>query len=289
MKEYKIITDSASDLPIEFVNKHGLTVLPLKFHFDEETYLDLPDSSEMKKEEYFRRLSEGEFSKTSQVTPDEYFKAFEKILKENKDILVIALSNALSGTYNSALVAKEKALKLYPNSKIEIVDSKSGSSGVALVVNEALKLKEANVPLLEAYEKLDKFVYHVAHAITFDSLIYLKKGGRIGTVAYLLGSKLGIRPIVSADNEGKLGVKTKTFGRKKSLQSVIKRTVRGYDKNYGDEIYISHGNCLEEATIVKNAIIEQTNAKVTLFMMGPVIGSHGGPGTIAVFYPAKER
>lgn len=289
MKEYQIITDSASDLPIEFVEKHNIIVLPLKFHFGEETYLDLPDSSEMPKEEYFKRLSAGEFSKTSQVTSYEYLKVFKEILKEDKDILVITLSSALSGTYDSALVAKKEALKKFSNSKIEIVDSKSGSSGVALVVNKAIKLKALNESLLAASKKLNEFVYHVAHAITFNTLDFLKQGGRIGAVAYILGSKLKIRPIVAADNEGKLKVRTNAFGRKRSINSVIKRTVRGYDENYGDEIYISHGDCLEEATIVKEAIEEQINAKVTLFMMGPVIGSHGGPGTIAVFYPAKER
>ena len=289
MKEYKIIADSASDLPNEFVKKNNLIVLPLKFHFNEETYNDFPDESEMTKKDYFKRLRQGEFPKTSQVNSSEFYKAYEKVLKEDKDILVITVSGALSGTYNSAVVAKEEILKKYPNGKIEIIDSKSGSLGEGLVVNEAIKFKELKMPLEVAAEKLNEYVYHVAHALIFDTLDFLKAGGRIGSVVYHVGSRLRFKPIISADNEGKLKLRTSTFGRKKSINSAIKRVVKGYDSQYGKEIYISHGDCLEEATIMKEAIEEQTNAKVVLHMMGPVIGTHGGPGAIAVFYPAKER
>lgn len=289
MKEYKIITDSASDLPIEFVEEHDLTVLPLQFHFGDETYNDYPDEREMKKEEYFKRLRNGEFPKTSLVNAASFFKAFEEVIKEGKDVLVITVSGVLSGTHNSALIAIDEALSLYPDAKIEIVDSKSGSLGEGLVVKQAINFKKEKMPLSEAKEKLDEFVYHVGHSMIFETLEFLKAGGRIGSVTYHVGSVLRIKPIISADDEGQLKQRSLAFGRKKSISAAIKRAVDGYDKEFGDEIFISHGDCLEEVTIIKEEIIKQTGAKVWVQMMGPVIGTHGGPGTIAIFYPAKER
>lgn len=290
MSNYIIITDSASDLPAEYAINHNIVVLPLKFHFGEETYNNYLDFREMSQEVFYQRLRDGEFPQTSQVNVDQYKNAYVDILQQDKDILVITLSQELSGTYNSAVMAKEEVLKDYPGRKILIVNSKSGSLGQGMVVNEAVKLKEAKVELDEAFNKLEDYVYHVGHAFTMADLIYLKKGGRIGSVVYHLGSKLNIKPIISADNDGKLKLRTQAFGRKKSLNSIIKRVVSSFDSKYGNQIYISHGDALEEALYVKEGILSSIEAEIGIInIMGPVIGTHGGPGTIAVFYPAKER
>lgn len=159
-----------------------------------------------------------------------------------------------------------------------------------MIVDRAVKLKNEGLSIDENFEKLQKFRYHVAHLFTHDDLIYLKEGGRIGSIVYRLGATLRIKPIITADDEGKLRLRHNAFGRKKSISMLTKRVIQTFDSNYGDEIFISHADSLEEATKVKEELEANLDAKVTIMhMMGPVIGSHGGPGTIAIFYPVEKR
>ncbi|NLN50371.1 MAG: DegV family protein [Acholeplasmataceae bacterium] len=290
MSEYVILTDSASDLPDKYAVSNNLVVLPLKFYFNSQEYYNYLDFSQMSAKEFYQMLRENNYAKTSQVNVADFKKAFTEILKEGKDIVAVLLSSGLSGTFNSAEVAKEEVLKKFPDRQIYLVDSKTGSLGEGLVVNEAVQFKKAGKTCEETYRHLKQFKYHVASLFTHDDLTHLKKGGRIGIFTYWLGTALRIKPIITADNEGKLNPRTKVLGRKKSLRNLAERVIETYDSNFGNTIYISHADCEEEALQVKTEIENRLNLKVSLVhMMGPVIGAHGGPGTVAVFYPVKER
>lgn len=290
MKNYQIMTDSASDLTPEYVENNNVTVLSLKFYFGEEEYTNYLDYRDMSAKEFYDRLREKEIPKTSQVNIEQFKEGYEKILKEGRDILVVTLSSGISGTYNSAKVAKEEMLEKYPERKIEIVDSKSASLGVGLVVNKAVTLKDAGVSIDEAFKEIEAFVPHVANIFTVEDLIYLRDGGRIGGIVYRIGATLRIKPILAADDDGEIKLRTNSFGRKKSLNAIVKRVVTTYEPKYGKEIFLSHGDCLEDATYVKNALEKELDVKIDLVnVMGPVTGTHGGPGILAVFYPVENR
>lgn len=290
MKNYQIMTDSASDLTPEYVEKNNVTVLPLKFYFGEEEYINYLDYRDMSAKEIYDRLRNREIPKTSQVNIDQFKEGYEKILKAGQDILVITLSSGISGTYNSAKIASKEMLEKYPERKIHVVDSKSASLGVGLVVNKAVKLRDEDVLIDDAFKKLEDFVPHVANVFTVEDLIYLREGGRIGAVVYRIGATLRIKPILAADDNGEIKLRTNAFGRKKSLNALVKRVVSTYEPKYGEEIFLSHGDCLEDAMYVKNAIEKELNLTIDLInVMGPVTGTHGGPGILAVFYPVENR
>lgn len=290
MKNYQIMTDSASDLTPEYVEKNNVTVLSLKYYFGDEEYTNYLDYRDLSAKKFYDKLREKEIPKTSQVNIEQFKAGYEKILKEGKDILVVTLSSGISGTYNSAKMAKKEMLEKYPERKIFVVDSKSASLGVGLIVNKAVKLRDAGISIEEAFKEVEEFVPHVANVFTVDDLTYLRDGGRISGIVYLLGTTLRIKPILAASDEGEIKLRTNSFGRRKSLNSLVKRVVTTYEPNYGKEIFISHGDCLEDAIYVKNAIEKELNLEIDLInVMGPVTGTHGGPGILAVFYPVESR
>lgn len=290
MNEYIIVTDSSSDLPQAYAVNHNLTVLPLKFSFGEEFLNNTLDFKSMPAETFYDKLRQGAHAKTAQVNVGEFYEAFKAILESGKDVLAVLLSANLSGTYNSANIAKEQLLEEYPDRKIELVDSISGGLGLGLVVDEAIRLKEAGHSLEENAATLNTFKKHVMCIFTHDDLSHLQAGGRISKFNFWLGTVLRIKPIISADDNGELKPRHKVLGRKKSLRVLLDRVVELYDPTYSEKIFISHADCIEETNEFVNTLESRLNTKVTLIhMMGPVIGAHGGPGTIAVFFTTKER
>lgn len=291
MKQFKIIIDSSSDLPHEYALKHDLTVLPLKFSFDGNEYLDNTlDFASMSSDTFYKRLREGSHAKTAQVNIGEFYNAFKAILEQGHDILAVLLSAELSGTFNSASVAKEQLLEEFPERKIILVNSISGSLGIGLLIDEAVRLKEKNHTLEEIKESLEVFKHHIMCIFTHDDLSHLQAGGRIGKFSFWLGTALKIKPIISADDEGKLKPRHKVLGRKKSLKLLLDKVVELYDPTYSEKIFISHGDCLEETMKFVEELELRLNTKVNLInIMGPVIGAHGGPGTVAVFFTTKQR
>ena len=287
---YVIVTDSASDLPNEYAIKHNLTVLPLKFSCGEDYLDNTLDFKSMSPETFYQRLRDGEHAKTAQVNVEEFYQSFKKILENDQDILAILISTNLSGTFNSANIAKEQLKEEFPNRKIVLVNSISGSLGIGLLVDEAIRLKEEGKSLEENEAYLNTFKHHVMCIFTHEDLSHLQAGGRISKFSFWLGSALKIKPIISADDNGDLKPRNKVLGRKKSLKVLQDRVVDLYDPTYSKKIFISHGDCIEETNKFVQELEERLNTNVDLVhMMGPVIGAHGGPGTIAVFFTTKER
>lgn len=289
-RDFIIVADSACDLPHEYAEKNNLKVLSLKFYLDEKEYLNTLDFASMPAEEFYGRLRNGEHAKTAQVNSQEFYEAFKEILESGRDVLAILISAALSGTFNSANIAKQQLQEEYPDRNIILVDSISGSLGAGLVVEEAVEWKAKGKDIFQIEKHLNKFKHHVVHIFTHDDLSHLKAGGRMGTLLYWVGTALRIKPIISADDDGKLKLRHKVIGRKKSLRILLDRIVEFFDPSISDKMVIGHCDCLEETNQFVYELETRIKRKVTLVhMIGPVIGAHGGPGTIAAFFTAKAR
>lgn len=289
-KDFVIVADSSCDLPHEYAVKHNITVLPLKFTLGGKEYLNTLDFKSMPIKEFYDRLRNGEHAKTAQVNVGEFYKAFKHILEEGHDILAILLSANMSGTFNSANIAKHQLLEEFPDRNIILVNSISGSLGTGLIIDEALRLKSEGKNIFEIEEYLNEFKYHVMCIFTHDDLSHLQAGGRIGKFSFWLGTALKIKPIISADDNGELKPRHKVLGRKRSLKILLERVVELYDSSYSDKIFISHCDAEEETNEFVKELENRLNIKVSMIHhIGPVIGAHGGPGTIAAFFTAKER
>ncbi len=288
MKDYIILTDSACDIKPEILSGWGVQSIELSFRFDgddKEYYnCDMPIS------EFYERMRNGDVAKTAAINPDRFTCAFESVLKEGKDILHLSFSSGLSVTCNSARLAAEEVLVKYPDRKIVVVDTLAASAGQGLFVYlTALKQKEGYT-LEEAAAYAESIKLQICHWVTVDDLVYLKRGGRISPTVALVGKALGIKPIIHVDNDGKLISVSKVRGRKHALATVADKYMETALNPADSTIFISHGDCQEDAEKVAQLIEEATGAKTMLITdIGPVIGAHSGPGTIALFFVGKER
>lgn len=286
---YVITTDTLSDLPESYFAEHGIMRLSLKYLLDGQTY-DLSNS--LSGEEFYARMRAGSTPTTSQFNPDDVVAGFEPILREQKDILHISFSSGLSGSYNSARLGAEELREKYPERKIVVVDSLCASMGQGLLLYKAVQLKESGMEMDELTQWLENNKMNVVHLFTVEDLIYLHRGGRLSKLSAVLGTTLNLKPVLHVDDEGHLVAFVKVRGRKKALTTLVdsmeKKMGSWHDKN--DIVMISHGDCLEEAQYVADQI--KAHFGIESFLLnpiGPVIGSHAGPGTIALFFMGDER
>ncbi len=290
MQDYIIITDSTVDLPRDLTTELSVEVVPLKFNVDGKEKYDYPYSENMDIKEFYDNLRNGKTSSTSQVNPNEFVEVFSKHLEDGKDILYIAFSSGLSGTFASAKIASEELRNKYPERNIKIIDSLCASMGEGLVVYIAAKMKKEGKAIFEIENWINNNKLSVCHWFTVDDLNHLKRGGRISSMGAFLGSMLHIKPVLHVDNLGLLKLVTKVRGRQRSLEFLADKIEElGVDiKN--QTIFISHGDCLEDAEKLKDIIEKRFEVKeVKINTIGTVIGSHAGPGTVALFFIGKER
>lgn len=226
---------------------------------------------------------------TSQVNSYRFYEIFEKYIKENYSIIYISFSSALSGTYNSSLIAKSEIIEKYPNADISIIDSKSASLGVGLIVYEACKLKEEGKSKEEVVNYIENMKLKVNHIFTVDDLNHLKRGGRISSTAATIGTLLQVKPLLYVPDNGTLCNFGKVKGRKKSIKSLFNKLEEKIDINSNKVIFISHGDCIEDAEKLKSMITEKYNIEVIINYIGLAIGSHSGPNTLALFFKGKNR
>ncbi len=290
MSSYVIITDSTTDFSSDMINQLEIEVLPLKFTIAGKTYGDYADGRDMEIKEFYKRLRSGEASVTSQINPDDFIKVFKRHLDNGMDILYIAFSSGLSGTYSSAVIASDELKHQYPDRKIIIVDSLCASLGEGLLVYLAVKEKRKGTDIESLGKWLENKKKNICHWFTVDDLYHLHRGGRVSAASALFGSMLSIKPILHVDNAGKLVLVSKARGRKKSVDILIEKLGKtGLDLE-NQEIFISHGDCEEEAQRAADIVRNKYGVKnVLLNMIGPVIGSHAGPGTLAIFFQGTER
>lgn len=287
MRDYVITVNSTVDLPKEWLEERKVPVIPLKYTIDNETYTDMEGLSS---KEFFEKLRDGKMATTSQINPEEARAQLEPFLKEGKDVLHLGFSSGLSGTYNSMRIAGEELKEEYPEAKIIIIDTLCACLGEGLLLYKALQLKEAEKTIEETAKWVEENKLHICHNVTVDDLFHLHRGGRISKASAVLGSVVQIKPIIHMDENGKLQVIGKERGRKKSLNKIVDMAVeqiKGWDN---DIAMITHGDCQEDAEYVAKLVRERLGIEnILINNIGTVIGSHTGPGVVAVFVMGNKR
>ena len=292
MRDYIIITDSACDLSPKMVEELGVGVIPLEFQLKGKSYFNYPDEREISTKEFYRIVREGESATTSQVTVHRYTDYFEEVLKHGRDVLYIAFSSGLSGSCNSAKVAAQELQAKYPDNRVEVVDSLCASLGQGLYVYHAVQEKKKGKSIDQVIQWLEENKLNLCHWFTVDDLNHLYRGGRVSRTAAFLGTLANIKPMLHVDDEGHLIALSKVRGRKKSISKLVdmmeERLGDWKDKN--DIIFISHGDCIEDANRLKELVEERTGIQAYLIdYVGPTIGAHSGPGTLALFFMGEKR
>lgn len=284
---YVIFTDTSCDISDSLLFQWGVSAVSLKFRFDGE---EEKSNRDISPDEFYDKMRSGKVSKTSAVNPEEFASAFDSALRDGKDILYIGFSSALSNTYNSGRMAGEELSEKYPERKIICIDSLSASAGQGLLIYLAIQKKNSGASIEETAEYVKETIPHLCHWFTVDDLVYLKRGGRISAATAIIGSMLNIKPVLHVDNGGYLTSVTKVRGRKQSLKALAERLVQSADAPESCTYFISHGGCAHDAALLETYIKEATGNSASLITdVGPVIGSHSGPGTIALFFVGKER
>lgn len=239
---------------------------------------------------FYAKLRAGSVSTTTQVNSEEFLHVFTPLLEAGQDVLYIAFSSGLSGTCQSALLARKELKERFPDRKLEVFDSLCASMGEGLLVYHAAKLRREGKSLEEVLSWLRENALRLCHWFTVDDLNHLKRGGRVSTATALVGTILGIKPVLHVDDEGHLIPVTKVRGRKQSLDALVKRMEDTVEDPAGQMVFISHGDCLDDARYVERQIREKLGVEqVEIGYIGPVIGAHSGPGTVALFFLGKER
>lgn len=290
MKPFVLLTDSSCDFDAQKVEELGIEVIPLTFLIDEKEYKNDLKENEISIQEVYEKLRNGERIKTAQINPNTFEETFEKYLSEGKDILYVGFSSALSNTYQSSLIAKESMLVKYPDCKLYCVDSLSASLGEGLLVYYVALKKKTGASIEECYQEAENLKLKVNHLFTVDDLNFLKRGGRLSASKAFLGSLFSLKPILHMSDEGKLVPIGKILGRRHSLKNLVQRMLEKATNLQDQVIFISHGDCLEEVDDVISFIKENVNPKeIYVNYIGPVIGSHSGPNTLAIFFLSEKR
>lgn len=290
MKEFVIVTDTTTDLPRDYVEKHHLYMMSLPYTLEGTSYTwEKP----MPVKDFYDKMRAGSLPTTSQANPEEAALLYESILKDNDvDILHIAFSSGLSGSFNSCRIAAADVCEKYPDHRIVVVDSLAATLGQGLLVYKAVQLKEAGKSLDEVAAWVEENKYHLVHNFTVDDLFHLHRGGRLSKTAAIVGTMINLKPVLHVDDEGHLVMLSKVRGRKKSLIGLVdcmeKQLGDWKDKN--DIIFISHGDCEEDAQYVAKLVREKFGYESFLInTIGATIGTHSGPGTVALFFMGEYR
>ena len=285
----KIITDSSCDLGINFIEENNIELIPLLLNLDGETIKDDLGKS-LGYREFYEKLRAGSMPSTSQINIYTFEEKFKELLDEGYEILYIGLSSALSVTFNSANMARNNILEENPNAKIAVVDSISVSMGLGMLIKKACKMIEEGKMIEDIVQWIEENKNKVIHAILVDDLKHLKRGGRVSASTAAVGSILNIKPLLKLNNSGAVEAAEKIKGKKKALKrlaSIVKEKAINIENEI---LYIMHGDALEEAEYLKETILQELNFKeVKIEYIGTVIGTHGGPGTIAAVFFGDER
>lgn len=290
MSEYVIMTDSSCDLPSALAEQMELTVLPLYVDVDGQKYTNYLDEREISFVDIYAKLRTKCPSKTSAVNMNDFMEPMESLLRAGKDVLYIGFSSGLSGTYNAGAMAARELGEKYPERRIYAVDSLSASMGQGLLIWHAWQKKQQGASLEEARDYVEQTKLHLCHWFTIEDLMFLKRGGRISGTTAIVGSMLSIKPVMHMDNEGHLIKVDTARGRKASIKALADKAGElGIDLSQ-QTIFISHGDCIEDANYLADIMRSRYSVRdVVISYVGPVIGAHSGPGTVALFFLGRER
>lgn len=288
MNEYVIFTDSACDIYPSLLAEWGVAYVPLMYRFD-HIDRDFADH-EISIGEFYQNMRDGHTAKTNAVNIEGFTAAFEPLVASGKDVLYLGFSSGLSATYMQSTLAAEDLMRKYPDRRIVTIDTLCASAGQGLIVKLAVDKKNSGADLDETAEYVRETLPHLAHWFTVEDLVYLKRGGRVSPAVALVGSMLSIKPIMHVDDEGHL-IKTGTArGRKNSLKALADKLFETALDVENGVFFISHGDCPGDAESLASMIRERGGNSVQVIThVGAVIGAHSGPGTMALFFVAKQR
>lgn len=284
-----LITDSCCDLPYDFTIDNNIVVMSMMVTIGEKTVADDLGKT-LKYSDFYETVRTGEMPKTAQVNVYELQKEFEKHIKNGDKVIYIAFSSALSGTYNSACIAKDNVCEEFKGADISIIDSKCASMGLGLLVYYANEMKRSGKSKAEIVKWVEENKLHMIHWFTVEDLNHLYRGGRVSKTTAAVGTLLNIKPVMHVDDEGRLIPVEKARGRKKSLSTLVNKLIDTIINPEEQVIFISHGDCVEDVEYVKEKILEKITVKdIVVNHIGPAVGTHSGPGTIAIFFMGEKR
>lgn len=290
MRDYVLMTDSCCDLSAPLAQELGILVLPLSLELSGQTYHNYLDGREIGFSQFYDRIRAGETATTSAISVGAFEEAMRPVLESGKDILCLSFSSALSTTYQSAVIAAGEMAESFPEARIHVVDTLSASLGQGLLVYLCAKQKQAGLDIDALRDYAEQTKGRVCHWFTVDDLNHLKRGGRVSATAALFGTMLSIKPVLHVDDQGRLIPVSKARGRRAALTALVERMEQTAVDPETQTVFISHGDCLEDAQFVADEIRRRFGTEdIRINFVGPVIGNHSGPGTMALFFLGTER
>ena len=285
---FQVITDTSANLPSELAQRNDITVIPFPYFVNGAPHTCL-DTEGFDAKTFYGAMREGAEVTTSQINPQHYLEVMKPILQKGLDILFVGMSSGISGSYHCAELAAEELGEDFPARKIRLVDTLGASLGEGLLVVKAVREKLRGLSLDEVYDKLMSLRHRLCNVFTVDDLKYLRKGGRLSNLGFIVGTLLQIKPLLKGDQEGRIVAFAKLRGRKKALEELAKR----YDEYVVDAgeqtVGIAHADCPEDAAFLAQ-LLRRNHPPKEILTVGyePVTGSHVGPGTLALFFEARE-
>ena len=290
MRDFVIMTDSCCDLTDEMARDLGVAVVPLSLQMGSQTYRNWLDGRDIAFQDFYSRIRAGETATTSAVSVGEFQEQMREILSQGKDILYLSFSSALSTTYQSAVIAADDLREEFPDGQVLVVDTRCASLGQGLLVYLCAREKAAGRSLTGLRDYAEATKGSICHWFTVDDLNHLKRGGRISAATALVGTMLSIKPVLHVDDTGHLVPVSKTRGRKASLLALVDRMAESAIDPAGQTIFISHGDCEADAEFVADEVRRRFGVQdIYINYVGPVIGNHSGPGTLALFFLGSRR
>ena len=283
---FKIVTDSACDLPAEMIEALDLGIAALSVELDGRAYLE----GEMTPKELYDHLRGGKLPKTSAVNPELWADAMRPALENGQDVLTLVFSSALSATCQNAFIAAEELRGEFPDRKLIVIDSLCAAIGLGLLVHTAAKLRDAGKTIEETAAWIEEHKLNVCHWVTVEDLMHLKRGRRVSAATAVVGTMLNIKPIIRVDDNGRLESLAKCRGRKAALNYLLDRMAESFDPEIDDTVFIGHGDCMEDAKYLEQKVRERFGVQnVHINYIGAVVGAHTGPGVAVLFFFGKKR
>ena len=286
---YALVTDSSADLPFTYYEEHGIGCISIQVTIGDKTCND-DGGRTLKYTDFYNQMRDGAVTTTSQINPEDFIRFFEPILGEGKDVLYIAFSSGLSGSYASACVAAKELAQRYPDRRVEVFDSLCASLGQGLLVDCARRMRDDGKDIDEILTWLGENSLKLHHFVTVHDLHHLHRGGRVSRTSAMVGTLIGIKPMIFLNSEGKLIVCGRKRGRKSSLEELLNYMDKYVSDSELDTIAVSHSDCEQDARNVAEMVKKRFNVKRAIInFIGPVIGAHTGIGTVALFFLGKKR
>lgn len=289
-KGYILSTETTCDMELSYYRSNNVNVLGLIYTLEDHDYEEGTDNN-LSTADFYQKVRNGAMPKTAQVSVEKATRSFESLVKEGYDILHLSFSSGLSGTYQACVIAANDVMERYPDAKIRVVDTLAASMGQGMLLTYALEWKKEGLSLDELADKVEAEKQHICLNFTVDDLNHLHRGGRVSKMTAMIGTALGIKPLLHVNSEGHLINVGKIRGRKQSLSWLVDKMAEHIGDYENDFFYISHGDCIDDAKYVADLIRKKFGLmkKIVIGNVGPVIGSHSGPGTVALFFRGETR